>query len=93
MMVPGAKANDIDAAGREIMMKNSFGLSMAALLGRHGEGWSLYAQDSTNARHESLAYLFTSIFLSICMSVGLSVFLVFLLGQDLHGLVGVLDEQ
>ncbi|CAL1153650.1 unnamed protein product [Cladocopium goreaui] len=32
MMVPGAKANDIDAAGREIMMKNSFGLSMAARL-------------------------------------------------------------
>lgn len=46
MMVPGAKASDIDAAGREIMMKNSFGLSMAALLGRHG-----YAQDNTNARH------------------------------------------
>jgi len=44
MMVPGAKANDIDAAGREIMMKNSFGLSMAALLGRHGEGWPLCAR-------------------------------------------------
>ena len=31
-MVPGARAKDIDAAGREIMVKHSLGLSMAALL-------------------------------------------------------------
>ena len=80
MMVPGAKANDIDAAGREIMMKNSFGLSMAALLGRLDKGAAFMRKTpETRIINHLHLHIYIVLFAGIYLSVRPSIYLSFYL--------------